>query len=209
MVGYTRALAAAVWVGTTDGKALVTKDGRTNVFGSTYAGPIWRQFMRAAHEAMQFDEGLRRFDKPVGPPTPTAEPTRRDATAEPTPDATRRRSRPRRRRRRGHHRTVPAPTTPPLPDGDAGRSRRGPCRRPAGRPEERDARWTGGPTRLARSAARRFGLAALVAAAGFAAARRARGRGPTRSLTTLDAAGHRAARAFGRDHRPWLSDSRC
>ena len=27
MVGYTRALAAAVWLGTTDGKALVTKNG--------------------------------------------------------------------------------------------------------------------------------------------------------------------------------------
>jgi membrane peptidoglycan carboxypeptidase len=89
MVGYTRALAAAVWVGTTDGKALVTTSGRTNVFGSSHAAPIWRQFMRAATEAMQFDEGLRRFDKPSAPPTSTPDPTPEPtAEPEPTPDAT-------------------------------------------------------------------------------------------------------------------------
>jgi len=89
MVGYTRALAAAVWVGTTDGEALITASGRTNVFGSSHAAPIWRQFMRSATEAMQFDEGLRRFDKPAAPPTSTPDPTPEPtAEPEPTPDAT-------------------------------------------------------------------------------------------------------------------------
>ena len=39
MVGYTGALAAAVWVGTTDGKALVTKTGSHSVSGATNAAP--------------------------------------------------------------------------------------------------------------------------------------------------------------------------
>ncbi|HLT11279.1 MAG TPA: transglycosylase domain-containing protein [Micromonosporaceae bacterium] len=84
MVGYTRALAAAVWVGTTDGKALITSDGDTDVFGSTHAGPIWRQFMAEASEAMEFSEELRRFEPPPAP-SPTAEPTP-EPTAEPTPE---------------------------------------------------------------------------------------------------------------------------
>jgi membrane peptidoglycan carboxypeptidase len=85
MVGYTRALAAAVWVGTKDGSALITSSGSDNVFGSTHASPIWRQFMAAATEAMGFDEGLRRFDKPTVTPSPTPETT---PTPEPTPEPT-------------------------------------------------------------------------------------------------------------------------
>jgi membrane peptidoglycan carboxypeptidase len=79
MVGYTKALAAAVWVGTTDGTALVTKNGSTEVYGSNYPGPIWQQFMRDATNAMQLDKGLSRFAQPklTGTPTPSA-------TAEPS-----------------------------------------------------------------------------------------------------------------------------
>jgi membrane peptidoglycan carboxypeptidase len=99
MVGYARALATAVWLGTTDGKALVTKSGATNVFGSTYAGPIWRQFMAEATSAMQLDTAKARFDKPATP-TPSAESTVEPtptATAEPEPDPTK----------------TPVPTVPP------------------------------------------------------------------------------------------------
>jgi membrane peptidoglycan carboxypeptidase len=80
MVGYTRALAAAVWVGTTDGKPLITKSGATDVFGSNYAAPIWRQFMAEATNAMQLDKGKARFAKPPVP-TPTATP---EPSVEPT-----------------------------------------------------------------------------------------------------------------------------
>ncbi len=65
-VGYTKALAAAVWVGTKDGAALKTKGGSYRVFGASYAGPIWRQFMRDAHEAMKFDSSKYQFGGPKG-----------------------------------------------------------------------------------------------------------------------------------------------
>jgi len=45
MIGYTGGLAAAVWLGTTDGKALITSNGGHEVLGSTHAAAIWRQFM--------------------------------------------------------------------------------------------------------------------------------------------------------------------
>ena len=45
MVGYTRALAAAVWVGTTDGKPLMTKTAAPMCSASNFPAPIWRQFM--------------------------------------------------------------------------------------------------------------------------------------------------------------------
>jgi membrane peptidoglycan carboxypeptidase len=64
MVGYTRALAAAVWIGTADGKALVTKAGSPDVYGSNYPGPIWRQFMERATLTMQLDPAWRKFDRP-------------------------------------------------------------------------------------------------------------------------------------------------
>ena len=38
-VGYTKALASAVWVGTKDGAALKSRAGGYRVFGSSYAGP--------------------------------------------------------------------------------------------------------------------------------------------------------------------------
>jgi membrane peptidoglycan carboxypeptidase len=70
MVGYTPTLAAAVWLGTTDGKALRTRDGDYDVFGSTHAAPIWRQFMLAALSALGADPHR-------APVAPSASPTRR------------------------------------------------------------------------------------------------------------------------------------
>jgi membrane peptidoglycan carboxypeptidase len=55
MVGYTRPLAVAVWLGTTDGRALRTRAGDYDVFGSTHASPIWRQFMVNALAALGAD----------------------------------------------------------------------------------------------------------------------------------------------------------
>jgi membrane peptidoglycan carboxypeptidase len=98
MVGYTGAIAAAVWLGTTDGKPLRTNGGGYDVFGASHPGPIWQQFMADAAEAMKLDPGEYRFDAPgfpdetpsapppadtpAPPPPPTAEPT---AAPEPTP----------------------------------------------------------------------------------------------------------------------------
>jgi membrane peptidoglycan carboxypeptidase len=67
-VGYTKALSAAVWVGTKDGAALKTKNGSTRVFGASYAGPIWQQFMRDAHEAMGLkgSDPKYQFGQPAG-----------------------------------------------------------------------------------------------------------------------------------------------
>jgi membrane peptidoglycan carboxypeptidase len=70
MVGYTRALAAAVWVGTTDGAALATRDGGQEALGSTYAAPVWRQFMTDATSALGLDANDRRFRPPPSPAAP-------------------------------------------------------------------------------------------------------------------------------------------
>jgi membrane peptidoglycan carboxypeptidase len=67
MVGYTGAIATAVWLGTTDGKALVTRDGSHQVSGATNAAPIWRQFMTAATAAMKLDPDKYRFEAPKWP----------------------------------------------------------------------------------------------------------------------------------------------
>ena len=77
MVGYTRSLATAVWLGTTDGKALITVDGKTDVFGSTHPAAIWRQFMTEATAALALDPKNRTFRKPrlapsSAPPQPGA-----------------------------------------------------------------------------------------------------------------------------------------
>ncbi|MGR6319462.1 transglycosylase domain-containing protein [Micromonospora soli] len=96
MVGWTGALAAAVWLGTTDGKPLKTTDGSYEVYGSTGPGPIWRQFMEQATAAMKLDPDKYRFEDPKFPndaPTETAPPQPAPATssvspsAQPTPDA--------------------------------------------------------------------------------------------------------------------------
>jgi membrane peptidoglycan carboxypeptidase len=68
-VGYTRPLAAAVWLGTTDGKALRTSGGDYRVFGSTYAAPVWRQFMLNALAALGADPTVQVLEAPS--PTPT------------------------------------------------------------------------------------------------------------------------------------------
>ncbi|UWZ34043.1 penicillin-binding protein [Dactylosporangium roseum] len=79
MVGYTGAVAAAVWLGTTDGKALVTKDGDHDVFGASYPGAIWRQFMVDAAAALQLDRNKYRFAQPAFPPERSAPPPSRAA----------------------------------------------------------------------------------------------------------------------------------
>jgi membrane peptidoglycan carboxypeptidase len=80
MVGYTRSLAVAVWLGTTDGKALITADGKTNVFGSTHPATIWRQFMTEATAGLALDPKNRTFRTPKLAPTPSP--------AQPAPSAT-------------------------------------------------------------------------------------------------------------------------
>lgn len=52
-MGWCRAgsLAAAVWLGTNDGKPLRTKDGSYDEFGATGPAPIWPQFMERATAA--------------------------------------------------------------------------------------------------------------------------------------------------------------
>ncbi|MFD0821933.1 transglycosylase domain-containing protein, partial [Micromonospora zhanjiangensis] len=75
MVGYTGALAAAVWLGSTDGKPLRNKNGSYEVYGSNAPGPIWRQFMERATAALKLDPDKYRFDAPKFPddkPSPTA-----------------------------------------------------------------------------------------------------------------------------------------
>jgi membrane peptidoglycan carboxypeptidase len=106
MVGYTRAIAAAVWVGTTDGAALKTKNGRFDVYGYNYPGPIWQQFMAAVTKAMDFPKDLARFRKPkvtAAPTTPAPPPSVPTGTATAGPTG-----------------RVPTPTLPPLPPITAG-----------------------------------------------------------------------------------------
>jgi membrane peptidoglycan carboxypeptidase len=74
-VGYTRAMAAAVWVGTKDGGPLVTRSGSSNVFGADFAGSIWRQFMANGASALNLDPNKYRFGKVKPTPSPTPSPT--------------------------------------------------------------------------------------------------------------------------------------
>ncbi|MFU8875418.1 transglycosylase domain-containing protein [Micromonospora sp. SL4-19] len=89
MVGWTGALAAAVWLGTTDGKPLKTKDGSYEVYGSSGPGPIWRQFMEQATGALKLDPDKYRFADPKFPGDAPPPPTRAPAptTTSPTPSA--------------------------------------------------------------------------------------------------------------------------
>jgi membrane peptidoglycan carboxypeptidase len=99
MVGYTGALAAAVWLGTVDGKPLRTKDGDYDVFGATGPAPIWRQFMEQATAALKLDPDKYRFSTPQFPdetPSSTDRTTPASTvsqpsptTAQPTPSVTR------------------------------------------------------------------------------------------------------------------------
>jgi membrane peptidoglycan carboxypeptidase len=74
MAGYTGALAVAVWLGTTDGKALVTDTGDYAVYGSTHAAAIWRQFLTQALAGSGLDPAAYRFHTPAVVPTPAASP---------------------------------------------------------------------------------------------------------------------------------------
>ncbi|MET8838267.1 transglycosylase domain-containing protein [Micromonospora sp. NPDC004540] len=90
MVGWTGALASAVWLGTTDGKPLKTTGGSYEVYGSTGPGPIWRQFMEQATAALKLDPEEYRFQDPAFPddaPETTAPPTTPPVTSSPTPSA--------------------------------------------------------------------------------------------------------------------------
>ena len=69
MVGYTRALAVAVWLGTTDGHALRTADGKYEVTGSSHAAPIWRQFIVDATAAMGLDPAKQPMATPAVAPS--------------------------------------------------------------------------------------------------------------------------------------------
>ncbi len=80
-VGYTKAIASAVWVGTKDGAALKSRQRGYRVFGASFAGPIWRQFMNDAHEAMKFDPSKYQFGDFKG----TGDPMAGGAIPSPTP----------------------------------------------------------------------------------------------------------------------------
>jgi membrane peptidoglycan carboxypeptidase len=87
MVGYTKPLAAATWLGTTDGQPLVTTGGKENVFGATYPGAIWRKFMTEATAAMKLDKNKYRFGTPKFPdetPSPSVTPASTSPRATPT-----------------------------------------------------------------------------------------------------------------------------
>ena len=62
MVGYTRALAVAVWLGTNDGKALTTKNGgSTMCTDRPLPRPSGSQFIVDATAAMGLDPHNRSF----------------------------------------------------------------------------------------------------------------------------------------------------
>jgi membrane peptidoglycan carboxypeptidase len=87
MVGYTRALAAAVWLGTTDGGPLTTKNGGHDVFGASYPGAIWRQFMTQALAALKLDPNKYRFEAPKFPndqPSPSPSPSEPSTSPSPS-----------------------------------------------------------------------------------------------------------------------------
>jgi membrane peptidoglycan carboxypeptidase len=86
MVGYTGAIAAAVWLGTTDGAPLVGRGGGGGeIFGASHAGPIWRQFMVDATAAMKLDKDKYRFGEPKFPDqTPSAAPPPSPTTPAPS-----------------------------------------------------------------------------------------------------------------------------
>jgi membrane peptidoglycan carboxypeptidase len=86
MVGYTRALAVAVWLGTTDGAPLRTVDESDDVYGSTHAAPIWQQFMVDATNALGLsaaDYRFRRFAAPIQQPPPAGEAGPTEAPTDP------------------------------------------------------------------------------------------------------------------------------
>ncbi|MFB9234827.1 transglycosylase domain-containing protein [Plantactinospora siamensis] len=88
MVGYTGALAAAVWLGTDDGKPLKTRSGSYEVYGATGPAPIWRQFMEQATAALKLDPDKYRFEAPAFPddtPATPSGPPPAPTTAAPAP----------------------------------------------------------------------------------------------------------------------------
>jgi hypothetical protein len=67
----------------------VTKDGDRDVFGASFPGPIWRQFMTQAAAALQLDKNKFKFGTPKFPAesTPARPAPTTSATAKPNPSA--------------------------------------------------------------------------------------------------------------------------
>ncbi|MDQ7809989.1 transglycosylase domain-containing protein [Amycolatopsis sp. A133] len=128
MVGYTPSVAAAAWVGG-DGNVPLHDNQNKPIFGSTYPGPIWEQFMKNYLDGTpgeKFDKvepiGKDANDvtttqaKPSDTPTPSETPssTPTPSTSEtPTETESSSSSKPTKTPRPG-----PGGPTPPLPGGD-------------------------------------------------------------------------------------------
>jgi membrane peptidoglycan carboxypeptidase len=119
MVGYTRAIAAAVWLGTTDGKPLVTSNGSHDVFGASFPAPIWRQFMVQATAALKPDNNLKHFEQPTFPnESPSPSPTKSTPPPSQSPSRT------------GQPSSKPSSSTPPPTCQPS------PCRTPSPTPSQ-------------------------------------------------------------------------
>ncbi len=90
-VGYTPALATAVWMGSPAGDVPMRSVGGITVFGGTYPARIWKQFMAAAHSNIApvgfplpdgFDSSqYRGLADEVRPAAPSGDQRRSDAAA--------------------------------------------------------------------------------------------------------------------------------
>ena len=129
VTGYTKAIATAVWLGTTTGTYLKPNNGSaSNVFGNNYVGPIWQQFMTKATAALfpNPTPGLLHFDPPAGvgnldpagsvpSPTPAAPPpdnTTTTTTTTPPPSSPRPPSSPTAPPSGGPTKSAPPPSHP-------------------------------------------------------------------------------------------------
>ena len=75
MVGYTKKIAAAVWVGNEkDEQAIMDKD-KDIIWGSDLPGPIWKKFMSDATKAMKLPKENTKFNQPnfVGDENPAVQ----------------------------------------------------------------------------------------------------------------------------------------
>jgi len=63
MVGYTKKVAAAVWVGAEKGGAIKLANGK-NIFGSDLPGPIWKKFMGDVTKAMAWPRESTKWNPP-------------------------------------------------------------------------------------------------------------------------------------------------
>jgi membrane peptidoglycan carboxypeptidase len=63
MVGYTKKIAAAVWVGAEKGGAIKMANGK-NIFGSDLPGPIWKKFMADVTKAIAWPKENTKWNPP-------------------------------------------------------------------------------------------------------------------------------------------------